>query len=275
MNGRRFIWKILWPMIVFLSLSTHSTAFNKTGHQTIAALSFRLLDLDGRAYIADLLGKNARQEWIASANWPAEQSKIEGQEWRRPLHKVWFNESDTEFTPDQNCPFSACSVGAVLESRQVLLMPEFSVQQKRQAIKYLQHYIADLHQPTNCGNLQDKGGASIKLKTSDLTRVNLHWVWEEGIIEMNGKNWSQFSSQLIQNYPIEKVVLFQQNLDPKIWAWECHKVAVDTAYDLSKSGKWNMTHYKAVWKTYERQIVTAASRIAAIINELGRDTANQ
>jgi len=251
-----------------LLFSSSSQAFNKTGHQTIASLSYRLLDDNGKQFLDEILGPNARQEWVSSANWPAEQSLQEGSEWRIPLHRVWFGENDTRFEADQHCPFNSCSVAAILEARYVLEKTEFSSQQRRQAIKYLVHYIADVHQPTNCGLLSDRGGRDILLKTSNLTKVTLHWIWEHGLIQLNEKNWSQLSSSIRFNLDSSLIAEWQTETSPSAWAWECHQIAKTVAYPLAEPGTWGMTYYKKAWPIYEEQIMKAASRVASTINAL-------
>jgi len=258
-------------IILITLLPTTSYAFNKAGHQTIASLSYRLLDDNGKQYLKELLGSNARQEWTASAYWPAEQAKNKGQEWRIPLHRIWFSENDSAFNPDQHCPFNSCSVGAILESRQILLKPEFTKQYKRQAIKYLSHYIGDAHQPTNCGFLRDEGGRLILLKTPDLTRVNLHWVWEDGLIQLHGQNWSQLSSSIRLKIDMDQIANWQAETSPETWGWQCHQVAKTIAYPLAETGKWGMAYYKEAWPTYETQLLKAASRVAATVNELAKE----
>lgn len=255
-------------ILLFCLYSNVSHAFNKTGHQIVASSSYKLLDGDGKLFLANVIGADSRQEWIASANWPAEMSGMKGQEWRIPLHRVWFDVEDTKFDANQHCPFNGCVVGAILESKAILKSKQSTPQQKRQAIKYLLHYTADIHQPTNCGFLRDEGGRKIMLKTPELTKVNLHWVWESGILQNHGQNWSQISSSLLNELSTETIQEWRSEMDPQVWAWECHNEARNTAYKLALDGKWGMTYYKKAWPTYEQQLQKAAVRLANMINEI-------
>ena len=56
-----------------------------------------------------------------------------------------------------------------------------SQSQRRQALAFLVHFVADVHQPLHVGRRDDRGGNSIKVNWRGKT-FNLHQVWDSGLI---------------------------------------------------------------------------------------------
>ena len=54
--------------------------------------------------------------------------------------------------------------------------------QKHQALKFLVHFIEDLHQPMHVGDNGDRGGNDLQLRFFDVG-TNLHRIWDTQIIE--------------------------------------------------------------------------------------------
>lgn len=255
-------------LLILFGLSGQSAAFGVDGHRVVAMISFAYLNDPAKQQLESLLGESYRQEWIGSSYWAAEESEKAGNEWMMALHHVWFDPEDEGFDPGKHCPANRCAVGAILESQRVLQDESFTQQQKRQAFKYLLHYVADLHQPTNCGFRKDQSGQKIWLKTAELTNVNLHWIWQTGMLQKNEKRWSTLAIEMVREMPQDNLQQWAENLDPVAWAWECHQTARSTAYLLALDKKWGNKYYKDAWPVYEEQLQKAGVRLAYLINEI-------
>jgi hypothetical protein len=263
---KRWIHGIVLGLLV--GLSAQSLAYDRDGHRVVAMISFSYLNDAAKQELERLLGSNYRQEWIGSSYWAAEESEKVGNEWMQALHRVWFDPEDQGFDQDKHCPRNRCVVGAILESRHVLEQNGYSQQEKRQAFKFLLHFVADIHQPTNCGFRRDQSGQKIWLKSPDLTNVNLHWIWQTAMLKKQEKRWSTLAIELVRDMPQDEVVMWTENLDPVAWAWECHQIARETAYLLALDKKWGNQYYKEAWPVYEQQLQKAGIRLATMINEI-------
>ncbi len=254
--------------VLFVLFSDYSFAFGRDGHLLVAQLAFAHLSDDTKAEMQKIMGKGYRQEWIASANWAQELADRRANAWMQVLHYVWFDSEDTGFLPDKHCVNNQCVVASILESEKVLLSDRFTLQDKRKALKYLVHYIADIHQPTNCGYRRDEGGRKVLLKTPDLSKVSLHWVWETGLLREMGKPWFAHAQELNQRLKKEMKEQWQTPVDPVSWAFECHEVAKTVAYELARTGKWNAAYAKDANEVIEEQLQKAAVRTAAMLNKI-------
>lgn len=255
-----FTWLLLIPILGF--------SFGRDGHLTVAQLATPYLSEATQAEMERLMGKGYLQEWVASANWPQEVSDRPDKKWMQSLHRTWFEPGDTEFLPDKHCNNNRCSVAAILEAQKVLSNNKFTKQQKRQAFKYLVHYVADAHQPTNCGFNRDEGGRKILLKAPDLNKVTLHWVWETGLLKETSLPPFAYAVKLNKDLTLENRQQWAGNTDPASWVLECHEIAVSVAYELARKGKWNSAYSRTALPVIEEQIRKAAIRTAAMLNEI-------
>lgn len=72
-------------------------------------------------------------------------------------------------------------VSAILVSERQLEDPSVPMAQKQIALKFLVHFIGDLHQPLHAGRATDRGGNDIRLNWYG-TPTNLHAIWDSGMM---------------------------------------------------------------------------------------------
>jgi len=80
------------------------------------------------------------------------------------------------------CAPEGCVAGKIGDFRRVLQNRGASGKQKQQALKFLIHFIQDLHQPMHVGDTESRGGNLIQVRFFGLGS-NLHKVWDTQIIE--------------------------------------------------------------------------------------------
>ena len=72
-------------------------------------------------------------------------------------------EADCHYVPARDCPNGECVVGAI--ERQVAILRSKAPDDERlRALKYLIHFIGDVHQPLHAGHGEDKGGNTFQLQ---------------------------------------------------------------------------------------------------------------
>ena len=67
-----------------------------------------------------------------------------------------------------------------------------SLEEKKQAIKWLVHLVGDLHQPLHVGNGKDRGGNDIKVKWFG-DDTNLHEVWDEKLFDLQNLSYTEYA----------------------------------------------------------------------------------
>lgn len=107
--------------------------------------------------------------------------------------------------------------------------PSLSRQHRRQALAFLIHLVADIHQPLHVGRRDDRGGNEILVKWLGKDS-NLHRVWDSGIINSTKLSPSAYARRLdqISHANIKR----WQNSSSVDWAQES-KLRRRAAYDFT------------------------------------------
>jgi hypothetical protein len=86
-------------------------------------------------------------------------------------------------SPRTLCPLAdECVVSAIEKDLAVLSSSNASEQNRLEALKYLGHWVGDVHQPLHVSFEDDRGGNEVGV-SGGLCRGDLHAVWDRCIIE--------------------------------------------------------------------------------------------
>ncbi len=120
---------------------------------------------------------------------------------------------------------------------------EMDARKKAEALRFLIHFVGDLHQPLHGTTNNDQGGNCVPVAYFDTLpqlmnperesyTPNLHGVWDTGILAKisTGKTAGQVAAELSQTFRSEIVRWKQGEADVDGWAWESYQAAVETAY---------------------------------------------
>ena len=128
---------------------------------------------------------------------------------------------------------SDCVIHAIAFHSRILGDPELSRAKRAEALIFLSHWIADIHQPLHVGFADDRGGSKIRLVLEDGVGKNLHSAWDAGLIKRSrGKRkLRQYIHDLSQIEQANKVE-WAREFNPLQWAAESYNIAtsVDAKY---------------------------------------------
>jgi S1/P1 Nuclease len=159
-----------------LLYSSPTFAWGGLGHEAVCELAFRELDDTARQRVIALIQQD--QEFTtfrASCNWPDRHRQ------RSPEHFVNLPRDATGVDPD-GCPLAyECVVSAIEEDFAVLASPEATDQEKLAALKFLGHWVGDIHQPLHAASQDDRGGNHIRTRGSSCE--SLHTLWDSCLVE--------------------------------------------------------------------------------------------
>ena len=185
----------LTALLLLFSVPTQIFAWGREGHHIIALLAQSRLNETAKARIIELLGTETLAE---ASTWPDEIRKDhqETAGWHYvsvPRNAPFFDEPRDCFQPDPTHPGSDtdhhnCVVDRIDIYARVLADNTQPKTARLEALKYLVHFVGDLHQPMHA--LQEgHGGNDIKIvqfgsPNCGTDRLcNLHGLWDSGLIE--------------------------------------------------------------------------------------------
>jgi len=131
------------------------------------------------------------------------------------------------------------------------------------ALKYLVHFVGDLHQPLHAGYLDDKGGNTYQLQAF-MRGSNLHALWDTGILKSLNEDADSLSARLLKS----GVKVPDGDFDPARAAEESCRIVGETGfYPERRVGADYIEKYVPVM---ERRLATAGARLAVVLNKVFR-----
>jgi hypothetical protein len=189
---------VLLPLI-----SSPALAWAPEGHQIVAAIALDELTPKARAAVAALLGNPGIM--VLDSSWADEirQQRPETTPWHyvnieigsdgykaardcsfNPLRPSQPQGSATATSPVMASPTGEagnCVVVQIARDEAILSNPHASKDAKAEALRFLIHFVADLHQPLHAADHEDKGG-NTELFRWHGRRVSLHQIWDQDVV---------------------------------------------------------------------------------------------
>ena len=234
------------------------------GHRVVARIAEARLTPAVRAAVRHLLGG---QDLASAASW-ADQIRASRNE-TAELHFVNIPLDATRYDPARHCPGGRCLIAAIERDRQLLADPGSAPSERTEALRFLVHWLADLHQPLHVSDNGDRGGNDVELRFLGRIR-NLHQVWDGEIIEAVQWDEAAYLDHLARGMKRMNLRALERGTVVD-WAMEGHRVAVRHAYRLPPSGKVDSGYVKANLPRVDRALIAAGVRLAWVLNTALRD----
>lgn len=138
------------------------------------------------------------------------------------------------------------------------------------ALKFLVHFVGDIHQPLHVGRVDDKGGNAIKVKFFDRA-LNLHSLWDSGMIDYQQISFLEYARSLQNNnlkmtedFDLDEISLstiMNENLKVrnKVYTF---KTPDSEPIELGKE------YFKDNLPTMNQRLLLGGQRLAALLNKI-------
>lgn len=252
---------------LLLLLAGPVLAWGPQGHRLVAALAWTELTPQVRMEIIALLAGEPDPSLPGIANW-ADQLRAEDPDLGKrsaPWHYVNIAEEDCNYDAARDCPGGDCVVGAIDAQLAVLSDRGQPLAARRRALKFVVHFIGDVHQPLHAGYGRDKGGNTVQVNlpdgSGDGDGTNLHRLWDSGLLNTAGLDDERYLQRL-QSLPLAV------GLDATAAGWaeaSCEVVLQPGLYPTrAKLDDAYVQHWRPV---AEAQLRRGGARLAAALNE--------
>ena len=277
--------KKLFAIVLLLALlPAQLLAWGPKGHATIGDVAESRLAPQARANVRLLLGADT----LASvASWPDQVRKEhdESYDWHFvdiPKDAAGFSRERDCFRPqdkhkDALTYHHNCVVDRIEMFTKVLTDANASRTERAEALKWIVHFVGDIHQPLHAVE-EARGGNDIKLPVFGNPQCgdypcNLHWVWDSILMEHAGLNQEEYAVR------VELVIRLGQlegkaGGTPEDWANESHLQARKILDD--KPAAIDEAYYKANAGLVDKKVALAGLRLAKWLNDsLGKIPTSQ
>lgn len=264
--------------LILLALSGQALAWSKQGHQLVGELAERELEPAALAEVRRLLEGEPNASLAGVSVW-ADQIRAESRSTGNRLgelssrwHYVNFPGEGCDYQPARDCPDGNCVIGAINAQAAILADRSRSDEDRRNALKFVVHFVGDAHQPMHAGFAHDRGGNSFQVRyrgkaLPEGQGTNLHGVWDYWILQSAGLDNPEYVQKLLQSpVPADPTL---GSLNPALaWTLEsCRLIASEQAYPRKPGTTLTDAYLDQHRPTAERRIRQAGDRLAKLIND--------
>ena len=304
--------------LVCLSGAPRAHGWGCRGHETVAYLAEKHLTPQAKALVVQLLAEHpvdpnqycggASGDLMADVStWADAQRQTDPT--TAPWHYIDIPLGEKPDGAEKFCGPEGCVTRAIADQLAILEDNTAAGAQRAAALRFIIHFVGDLHQPLHASTNGDRGGNCVPVayfalephETHDSYRPNLHEVWDTEIPEkdMQGLDAAAFAEKLERAYSSSFARWQQGGLQLEKWAWESHQNAADTTYGalpkkvprepevavptcaannnigqrmLAKNIVLDSRYQAKAAKVVERRLAQAGIRLALILNEAAKST---
>lgn len=235
--------------------------WGRDGHRIIGAIASKLLTHAAAASVTSLLGG---QSLADVSTWADEIRSNPAYDWAEPLHYVNVPKEAEAYEAARDCPERGCVVSAIDKYMRVLGDAGASQADRAEALRFLVHFVGDVHQPLHAGLASDRGGNGIRVQFLG-ERRNLHEVWDTSLIARAHRPWELYADSLTARVSPELRESLR-DADPAVWATESHKLAISFAYDIPESHALDDAYVERSMPIVEERLLAAGVRLADLLN---------
>lgn len=263
---RRSAWvlvRITWLLAFVPALAA---AWGPTGHRMVADLAERQLTPPTQVQVRRLLASTHDRSLADIATWADDLRNDRSQQLMArataSLHYVNFADSRCRYDASGDCPDGRCVVAAIDRYTRILGDRSRSDAERAEALRFVVHFVGDVHQPLHAGYRRDRGGNQYQVQWNG-RGSNLHAVWDSAVLASRKLGWRAYANALARQ-PLPRA-----GGTPAQWAEEsCRATRNDGIYP--RGHRIDKNYLARMRPLAERRVREAATRLAALLNrELG------
>lgn len=310
-----------FALIVLLVLASApaAQAWGCKGHQTVALIAEQHLTPEAKLMVQTLLSGNpidpalkrncgdaVRDAMADASTWPDD---IRGQAKNGPLHYIDMPRRAKRASLSEFCGKEGCVTQAIADYMAILKDKNANPGKRAEALRYLIHFVGDLHQPLHATTNNDEGGNCVPVKYfrrkvhehNYAYSPNLHSLWDTAIPErdMEGADPAEYAETLEEAFAPQIEGWQKAGIHVEEWAWESNEYGENVVYgeltpkiaieplvevrscaDDNNVGDRLLNQHISAGAAYqekagplvEQRIAQAGVRLAMILNEAAKTT---
>jgi hypothetical protein len=257
----------------FACPSSPARAWGTQGHRIACEIAYRRLSDEGRALVYRLRQGDRDATFAESCMWADRVREATG---TGAYHYVNIPPAADGFDMDRDCPAPRrCVTWAVVHYAGILQDAERPRSERAEALKYLGHFVVDLHQPLHVGLLSDRGGNRTRVVFDGKADVNLHSLWDTGVLERAGLIWPRAAVELDGMITAAQATAWSET-DVREWTRESRALVKEVVYRTPTGGEvvsgseLDERYLERALVVSQQRLQTAGIRLAHLINTAGR-----
>ena len=257
-------------VLLILGSCQNALAWGIEAHRVVAEIAEQYLEVTTAKQVRELLSLE-NVTTLADISFWADQIRMQRGETAR-WHFVDIPIRPEPGTPaaydsSRDCPQGNCVVAKINEFAAVIANREAPLPQRLEALKFVVHFVADIHQPLHCANNNDAGGNGILVEFNG-RRTNLHAVWDTDILGPAVQGDERGYARKLAGSISETEAALWRGGSPEDWANESYRIAAGVIYAHTPetSGVLPASYETDMLPIVNDQLRHAGVRLAAVLN---------
>jgi hypothetical protein len=251
----------LFLTICFLGMTLSIFAYDAVGHRIIADIAYHNLTDKARSQVDKVLGVRGI---VYEASWADDIRSDSKYAYSYQWH---YQDLDDNMT---SADMKKLMVNSKAEGEHLFFaLDTLTTRLKKdkndaEALKFLVHFVGDLHQPLHLGRKDDKGGNKVDMNWFG-KKTNLHSVWDGALIESERMSYSEFSRYLMDKYEPKKAEFKKHNLLQSVEAAYAVRNAI-YSYNTSDTNNYHYVYFFADKR--DEMLYRGGIQLANILNAI-------
>jgi nuclease S1 len=267
---------LLLSVLVF---SPAAMAWSALGHRLVGELAERHLSPAAEAQVKLLLAGEPDPTLAGVAIWADQLRDNDPERFKQTSRWHYINTPPgiCAYQPARDCPDGNCVIAAIERQRAVLADRRQPLAARRDALKFVVHFVGDIHQPMHANNRDDKGGNDfqVSLRTdiepeawarnryaNGVMGTSLHSVWDYYILGSEGLDLRHYANRLDALPWPPKVAAAS---GPEAWAGESCRL-VDARHLYPDKHAMDRSYLDAERPLAEQRVRQAAYRLTQLLD---------
>ncbi len=260
--ARQSGWTVLLGSLLVLAVfgASQAHAWGLMGHRLVGSYAESRLHPVARLEVARLLAGETEPTLAGVSTWADE---LRDDPTRGPATASWhfvnFERGQCRYDARQFCRAGGCIVAAIERYQAVLADRARPQQERSEALKFLVHFVGDIHQPLHAGYFSDRGGNRFQI-SYQREGWNLHSVWDSLILKSGGLDEENYLTSIqtrLTRPPAQGT--------PASWAEDSCRLVQNPDFYPPRH-KITSTYLDAKRPLAEAQLARAGERLAGLLN---------
>ena len=255
----------VFALLIVAASTVHG--WGPQGHRLVAMVANNHLSPAARQNVKSLLGN----ESLADVAVWADAYVAEGHRETAPWHYVNIPADGSQYVAGRDCPRHDCVVDRIRENQERLANRSLGRADRATALKFLVHFVGDLHQPFHAIGIE-RGGNGIPVSIfgsptcgrGDFDRFscNLHGLWDSELIGHRRLRDGAYAAELERQIASRRLRASGTAVE---WAMESHALA--RAALLPAGAEAGEAYYRAHIEQIDERLALGGLRLARALND--------
>lgn len=256
-------------------------AYGRDGHRIVCDLAYRYLTDQARTEIDRLVALDEEFAHFRDVCSWADRVRSTTHASTGPWHYINQERDDPVINPEDCSPLG-CITSAIDLHAGVFADRAQSDEDRLEALKFLAHWLGDIHQPLHVSINGDRGGNDIPVIWRGERHSNFHRVWDSEILldhmseewpwAPESQRWVYLVESLASEIPLNGIEVYTP-LNSIAWAQESHDIvrSRDFAYYWARPEntlEFGDAYYARGLRINRHQLKQAGVRLAGLLNQI-------